>query len=154
MKKFSIVAILGVAAVFSTYKVVLSHCEVPCGIYDDKARITSLLENITTVEKAMQQIKALVGEETVNANQIVRWTVNKESHATAIQHIATQYFMTQRLKPKAESDAAAHKKYVTQLTLLHQMLVHAMKAKQTTDTAHTDALRSVVKEFEGVYFSH
>ena len=154
MRRFSIVVVLGVAVVFSTYKVVLSHCEVPCGIYDDKARITALLENITTVEKAMQQIQALVGEETVNANQIVRWTVNKESHATEIQHIATQYFMTQRLKPKSESDGAAHKKYVTQLSLLHQMLVHAMKAKQTTDTAHTDALRSVVKQFEGAYFAH
>lgn len=154
MKKLCMVAVLSVAALFSSYKVVLSHCEIPCGIYDDKARISSLLENITTVEKSMNQIKALVGEETVNANQIVRWTVNKETHASEIQHIATQYFMTQRVKPKEESDAAGHSKYVKQLTLLHHMLVHAMKAKQTTDTAHTDKLRSLVKDFEAVYFAH
>ena len=148
MKKLCLIAILGVAAIFSSYKVVLSHCEIPCGIYDDKTRITLLLENITTIEKSMNQIKALLAEEDVNANQIVRWTVNKESHAGEIQHIVTQYFMTQRLKAKAPSD----KKYVEQLTLLHHMLVHAMKAKQTTDTMHTDKLRALVKEFEGAYF--
>ena len=36
-----------------------AHCEVPCGIYDDHARITQMLEDATTIEKAVAQILEL-----------------------------------------------------------------------------------------------
>ena len=38
--------------------------------------------------------------------------------------------------------------------VLHQMLIAAMKCKQTTDTAHTDDLRKLLKDFEVYYFGH
>ncbi len=60
---------------------------------------------------------------------------------------------TQRIKPVAPSaDAAAKRKYVAQLTILHRILVHAMKAKQTTDLIHAEKLRSLLAEFEAAYF--
>lgn len=128
-----------------------AHCEIPCGIYDDDARITLLGEHITTIEKSMKQIEALSAEGG-NQNQVVRWVMNKEDHANQFQEIVTQYFMTQRVKPlAADADAAAKEKYVKQLTLLHEMLVYAMKSKQTTDTANTAQLRDLVHEFAHVY---
>ena len=128
-----------------------AHCEIPCGIYDDDARITLLGEHITTIEKSMKQIEALSAEGG-NQNQVVRWVMNKEDHANQFQEIVTQYFMTQRVKPlAADADAAAKEKYVKQLTLLHEMLVYAMKSKQTTDTANTAKLRDLVHEFAHVY---
>jgi nickel superoxide dismutase len=66
-------------------------------------------------------------------------------HATRIQDIVTQYFMTQRIKPKQE-------KYAKKLTLLHRMLLAAMKCKQTTDVAHVEELRKLLKKFEKLYF--
>ena len=33
-----------------------SHCQIPCGIYDDHARYLSMLEDASTVEKATNQI--------------------------------------------------------------------------------------------------
>jgi hypothetical protein len=33
------------------------------------------------------------------------------------------------------------------------MLIHAMKAKQTTDQGHVEKLRSLVEKFSGLYFS-
>jgi nickel superoxide dismutase len=33
-----------------------AHCEIPCGIYDDEARIGMLLEHVATIEKSMNQI--------------------------------------------------------------------------------------------------
>ena len=39
-----------------------AHCEIPCGIYDDEARITILLEHVATVEKSMNQITAIEKE--------------------------------------------------------------------------------------------
>ena len=35
---------------------VYAHCQVPCGIYGDAARIVQIEEDITTVRKAMNMI--------------------------------------------------------------------------------------------------
>ncbi|NIW80233.1 MAG: superoxide dismutase, partial [Calditrichae bacterium] len=113
-----------------------AHCEIPCGIYDDHMRIDMIKENIRTVEKSMNQISELSKENPNNYNQLVRWIDNKEAHAIKIQEIVYQYFMTQRIKPADPQNMDAHKKYLNQLSLLHQMLVHAMKAKQTLDHSH------------------
>ena len=67
------------------------------------------------------------------------------AHATKIQHIVSQYFMTQRIKLDAKS-------YSEKLSVLHKMLVYAMKCKQTTDLTHVATLRSMLKEFETLYF--
>lgn len=125
----------------------LAHCEIPCGIYDDNMRVKMIAEHVTTIEKAMKQIAELSGKKPANHNQIARWVVNKEHHANELQHIVTQYFMTQRIKLDA-------KQYEQKLTLLHKMLVYAMKCKQTTDLSHIATLRSLLKEFEGLYFVH
>jgi nickel superoxide dismutase len=111
-----------------------------------------LLEDITTVEKSMQQVVELSKDPAANANQLVRWVNNKEQHCDKIQHVVTQYFMTQRIKPAPDSDAAAYKAYTAKLAKLHGILVHAMKAKQTTDATHVEALRKLVDEFAGLYF--
>jgi nickel superoxide dismutase len=130
----------------------LSHCEVPCGIYDDKMRIEMIREHITTIEKAMKSIVSLSAESPANYNQIVRWTVNKETHAEELQDIVQQYFMTQRIKPAHNEDGTMAKGYTEQLTLLHMMLIHAMKSKQTTDLEHVATLRSLTDRFSKAYF--
>ena len=122
-----------------------AHCEIPCGIYDDHMRIHMIEEHITTIEKSMNQITELSGQTPVNYNQLVRWVTNKEHHADELQDIVTQYFLTQRIKPDA-------KDYEKKLTVLHKMLLAAMKCKQTTDLANVKDLRSLTKEFEGLYF--
>lgn len=131
--------------------IVRAHCEIPCGIYDDGLRIHEILENIDTVEKSMKQIDELSKEPSKNMNQIVRWVMNKEEHADGISHVATQYFMTQRLKPVGADDAK-HAAYAKQLGLLHALMVHSMKMKQTTDVAHCEAARKLVAEFKAAYF--
>jgi len=108
-------------------------------------------EDITTVEKAMKMIVDLSQQTPQNFNQIVRWVNNKEHHADDIRHIVTQYFMTQRVKPTDKTDAK-YTDYVNQLTLLHQMMVYSMKAKQTTDLANVEKLRSLVSDFKTAYF--
>ena len=131
-----------------------SHCEVPCGIYNDKMRIDMILEHITTIEKSMNQITELSKESPLNYNQIVRWITNKDEHADELQHIVSQYFMTQRIKPADPSDRAQYDKYVEQVTILHQMLIAAMKTKQTTDLAHVEKLRELTDRFNESYFGH
>jgi len=122
-----------------------AHCEIPCGIYDDEARITLIREHIATIEKSMDQIMRLEKKETVNNNQLVRWISNKEKHADEIQEIVTQYFMTQRIKINTEN-------YDKKLSILHQMLVASMKCKQTVDRGHVANLVKLTDEFQDLYF--
>lgn len=131
--------------------VALAHCEIPCGIYGDTTRIDLLFEDIATVEKSMNQIQALSGKtDALSLNQLNRWISNKDDHATKIQDTVTQYFMTQRCKPKSGED---EKRYLTQITSLHAMLIQAMKCKQTVDVAHCAELRGLVRRFSAAYFS-
>ena len=128
-----------------------AHCEIPCGIYGDDLRFSMLQEDITTIEKSMKKIVELAADPAENANQIGRWVLNKEQHADHIREIVTQYFMTQRIKLPDEGDKAAVAAYTERLTLLHKMLVYAMKSKQTTDTMWTQKLHETVHVFEDAY---
>lgn len=129
---------------------VYSHCQIPCGIYDDDARLKEIAEHITTIEKGMKQIEELSKAEPQNMNQIVRWVNNKEDHASQLNEIVTFYFMAQRIKP-TEPDSADYQKYIEQLTLLHKMQVTSMKCKQTTDLANVEQLRDFLHEFSHAY---
>ncbi len=154
MKKQALTALI----IFTLYMVsgtisVYAHCEIPCGIYNDQLRVDLVREHITTIEKSMNQINELSKQSPVNYNQLVRWIDNKEEHANKIQDIVYQYFMTQRIKAADPADKAAYDDYVGKLSYLHQMLVAAMKCKQTTDLANVDTLKMLIDKFAKVYFS-
>jgi nickel superoxide dismutase len=149
MRKLMLSVLLLAAA--STAPLVYSHCQIPCGIYDDPARLAAIAENITTIEKAMKSIEELSAQQKPNMNQIVRWVNTKEEHAEEIAHIVSFYFMAQRIKPVEKSNAAGYEKYIKQLTLLHEMIIYSMKAKQTTDLANVEKLRSLLADFRKAY---
>jgi nickel superoxide dismutase len=150
MKVFTIGLISFLISLFS-FSPAFSHCEIPCGIYGDETRFAMLEEDITTVEKSMTMIVELSKDGGKNANQLVRWINNKEKHADLIQETVSQYFMTQRIKPADQSNQAEYKKYMEQLTLLHEMLIYAMKAKQTTDLANVVKLRELLNSSKASY---
>ena len=102
----------------------------------------------------MKQINALGAEKAKDYNQIVRWVTNKENHADDLAEIVTYYFMAQRVKAPTDHGDEVMKKYVTQLTLLHGMLIRTMKAKQTTDLAHITHLNELIDKFEEAYRGH
>ena len=77
--------------------------------------------------------------------------MNKEKHADEIQHIISQYFLTQRIKGPDATDKKAAESYVKKLTLCHQILVYAMKCKQTTDLDNVKMLTAAVEQFKKVY---
>jgi len=137
----------GFFLLFITAANVAAHCEIPCGIYDDELRTNLIFEHTVTIEKSMKTIAELSKQNPVNFNQLIRWVSNKEEHATQIQHTVSQYFMTQRIRPDSE-------KYIDKLYVLHKMLQAAMKCKQSIDLANVQTLRSLLKEFEILYFGH
>jgi len=144
-----VAAALAVAAVFGS--LAYSHCQIPCGIYDDGARFSAIAEHITTIEKSMKEIESLSADSKPNMNQIVRWVNNKDNHADELSEIVTYYFMAQRIKFPPDGDVAANNAYVKKLTLLHHMLVYSMKAKQTTDLSNVEKLRQLLADFQKAY---
>jgi len=143
MKHRLAVVIVSLSALVLSAGSALAHCEIPCGIYDDELRLSLIMEHAGTIEKSMLQINEL--EKGGNANQLVRWVTNKETHAEEVQHIVSQYFLTQRIQFDTPD-------YDKKLAALHEMLVYAMKCKQTTDVANVEMLRQSAEKFHQLYF--
>lgn len=127
-----------------------SHCQVPCGIYDDEMRLEMIGEHIKTIERSMQQVVELSKADSPNYNQIVRWVNNKEEHADELTDIVTWYFMNQRVKP-VSGDSQDYQTYVSQITMLHEMMFYAMRAKQSTDMENVEKLRQLLEGFRRAY---
>ena len=148
-----VAAVAVVTAVLTSAGPVAAHCQIPCGIYDDGMRFTMLKEHITTIEKSMNEITELSADPSANANQLIRWVMNKEDHADAFAEIVTAYFLQQRVKPTEARSGEEWDQYTLKLRLCHEMLVTSMKAKQTTDLQNVEKLRTLVDEFMHAYFT-
>jgi len=129
----------------------LAHCQVPCGIYNDAARIIQIQEDFSTIQKAMTKIKELSQQQDATSmNQLTRWIITKEDHASKIQKVVSDYFLTQRIKAKTEG--SEFDTYVKQTTTLHQILVSAMKCKQTIDKQNVILGINLIDQFVERYF--
>ncbi|MEM6551030.1 MAG: superoxide dismutase [Ni] [Planctomycetota bacterium] len=128
-----------------------AHCQVPCGIFGDQRQFEKMLEDAETIKKSMTLINELTGKsDAQSVQQLIRWVNNKEKHAKALQYDAMYYFLAQRVKfPKDESEQAA---YQAKVIALHEIIVFAMKCKQTTDTEAVVTLVDAIEKFRGLYF--
>ena len=148
--------IIAISIIFTAFGLnnIHAHCQVPCGIYDDAVRIIQIREHVTTIEKAMKQIDQLTSDESSaqNMNQLVRWINTKEEHATFIQSIISDYFLAQRIKPK-QNNEAGRQQYIDQTLLLQQIIVSAMKSKQTVDKSEPGLVSTLLNQFVQLYFN-
>lgn len=121
------------------------HCQVPCGIYDDANRVHQMLEDVSTISKAIGQIHELNGKSDVQSTQqMIRWVNNKEIHADKIIDTISQYFLTQRVKLGAED-------YLTRLSEHHAVIVLSMKVKQKADAKIAKDLKQAVEALSKYY---
>lgn len=124
-----------------------AHCQIPCGIYDDHARLESMLEDAATVEKSASEIAALSGKSDAQSqNQLVRWVMNKEQHAQNIIGTISDYFLTQRVKTDQED-------YAKRLARHHAVILAAMKAKQNAD-GNVKSLKAAITALSSYYPEH
>ena len=139
----TIFAIAGaISAIPQTAK---AHCQVPCGIYDDNARVQAMLEDASTVAKATSMLAELAGKtDAQSQNQIARWVVNKEKHAQNIIATISDYFLTQRVKTDADD-------YAERLQKHHAVIVAAMKAKQNAGAEFAEALAASIEAIAPYY---
>ncbi|MGD9126144.1 MAG: superoxide dismutase [Ni] [Planctomycetia bacterium] len=121
-----------------------SHCQIPCGVYNDDARFEAMLEDVVTLDKSVKAIEHLSKESPPDYNQIVRWVDNKETHADKISETIFKYFLAQRIKE-------GQKNYEAQLVAAHRVIVLSMKVKQTVDLKLVDQLGEAIRDFQKVY---
>jgi len=145
MKLKSLIILSSIASTLFIYQV-FGHCQVPCGVYTDQLRFEQMLEDQKTIEKASKLIHELSEKtDAQSRNQLSRWVATKESHASNIQKIVAEYFLTQRVK-----SSAPH--YNQLLVASHEVLVSAMKAKQSVDAEVAKSLKAAIlklhKEYE------
>ena len=127
---------------------VQAHCQIPCGIYDDHARVQEMLEDSATVAKSVKLIGELTGKSDAQSqNQLVRWVMNKEKHAQNIISTISDYFLTQRVKPDQEDYADRLKKH-------HGVIIAAMKAKQNADEKYAIILNESIQALSPYYPEH
>jgi len=151
MKHNTHIALVALAGFLLNAGQASAHCQVPCGIYADDNVIAGMHTDWTTIDKASKQIVELSKDPSANAHQLTRWIVNKEQHAQNIQDTVSAYFLAQRLKvPAADGDKEA---YLAKLTLCHQVIVAAMKCKQSADPAAVKALHDLMHDFEKAFGS-
>ena len=133
---------------FMLAKIAGAHCQIPCGIYDDNARVQNMLEDAATVVKATVLITELANKtDAQSKNQLTRWINNKEIHAQNIIETISNYFLTQRVKPSQED-------YAERLSKHHTVIIAAMKAKQNADKKYAESLVKSIEAIEIYYPSH
>lgn len=128
---------------------VSAHCQIPCGIYDDPRQFSELKEHVATIKKSIQSINNLKPSE--NPNQLVRWVTNKETHATSIQTIMSNYFLAQRIKIPENEDKSTLRAYAKIVENAHKIIILAMKTKQNTNESIADDLLAAINNFEKKY---
>ena len=123
------------------------HCQVPCGVYTDDLRFMQMLEDTTTIEKSSNLIIELSSKDDGQShNQLARWVSTKESHASKIQKIIAEYFLTQRIKSSASN-------YEALLKGAHSVMVAAMQCKQSTEASTAKNLKASILAFQRIYES-
>merc|ERR1719310_945867 len=127
---------------------VRGHCQVPCGIFHDDGRITSMLEDASTIRKAVVQSADLHKAGALqDVHQMIRWINTKEAHASSIMNTIGEYFLAQKVKKDLLSEA----EYKEVLVLHHAVMVAAMKTKQSAELGPVDNWDAAIEALKPVY---
>lgn len=136
------------------FSFIYSHCQVPCGIFDDIHRIVEIDEHIKTINKSISNIISLSNEkeDSQNMNQLIRWINTKENHSNKIQNLVSEYFLAQRIKPVEKNDTD-YDRYVELTTVCHKIIYLSMKLKQNVDSEITIQLKNNINLLVDMYFN-
>jgi len=95
-----------------------------------------------------QELHATLGSDILAMNQMTRWIMVKEEHASTIITKVAEYCLCQRVKKEV---FANDEEYVQALKAHHAVMQCAMKAKQQMDVAACDALDHAIDDMAKMY---
>ncbi|GAB4236458.1 MAG: superoxide dismutase [Ni] [Chlamydiales bacterium] len=131
------------SAVFAVFilngGILLGHCQMPCGIYNDQMVYDRIDEYYQTMYKAVAALENNAFSNVQDRNQFVRWVMQKDVQSDEAAHILTNYFLQQKIKPSNDEDT--HEL----VHVLHHLLFLIVQIKQTVDI---DIVKDFGKEWE------
>lgn len=104
----------------------LSHCQMPCGIYHDDMVFDQIDQYIETMAKGISVLNDSKFSSVKDKNEFIRWVVLKEDSSDDVARIITEFFLQQKIKP-GEDDT------VKRLVSAQKLLFLLVAIKQTAD---------------------
>jgi nickel superoxide dismutase len=93
----------------------------------------------------------LVITDTCRILEFLKRIAEFDSVSLSFQSIISDYFLAQRIKPK-QNNEAGRQQYIDQTLLLQQIIVSAMKSKQTVDKSEPGLVSTLLNQFVELYF--
>lgn len=131
-------------AVFA-FKQAKAHCDIPCGIYDPALAQIAALTVIRMIDLASELKKEHPQDDLSSHNSLTRYTSVKEEYAEKCKHeirvIWGDYFKPEHLE-----------KYPELNSLVHEIMQHGSKARQTVDRSEALQLLKSVNKFAQIFW--
>ncbi|CAL1137737.1 unnamed protein product [Cladocopium goreaui] len=132
---------------------------VPCGIFTDELRVQAMMEDASTIRKSVVQAQELHkartrgdwkgSEWTAISGRMVRWIATKEEHAQKI--MTTTVPVAARKGTSVKKADLDQDEYLKRLALHHDVMVAAMKAKQSSELGPVDTLDAAIQALAPIY---
>lgn len=124
MKKYFL--ILGFSTFIFCTSRLLSHCQMPCGIYNDSMIYDKIDQYVETMYKGDTMLTHNKFQSSWDRNEFVRWVMTKDKMTDEIAELLMSYFLQQKIKPDEEDTAE-------KLKSVHKMMFMLVQIKQNTD---------------------
>lgn len=127
------------------FKQAKAHCDIPCGIYDPALAQIAALTVIRMIDLADELKKEHPEDDLSSHNSLTRYTSVKEEYAEKCKHeirvIWGDYFKLEHLE-----------KYPELNSLVHEIMQHGSKARQTVDRSEALNLLKSVNQFAQIFW--
>lgn len=104
----------------------ISHCQMPCGIYHDDMVFDQVDQYIETMAKGISVMNDDKFKNSHDYNEFIRWVILKENSSDDVADILTEFFLQQKIKP-GEDDTPKR------LAAVHKLLFLLVAIKQNSD---------------------
>lgn len=104
----------------------LSHCQMPCGIYHDDMVFDQIDQYIETMAKGISVMNDNKFKTVHDYNELTRWIMLKEESSDDVATVLTEFFLQQKIKP-GEDDTQK------KITSAHKLLFLLVAVKQNAD---------------------
>lgn len=118
--------IFGLSAALCFSHDLMSHCQMPCGIYHDDMVFDQIDQYVETMYKGISVIDDSKFTSVKDRNETVRWIALKDHESDDTAQLITTYFLQQKIKP-GEADTAK------KLESAHKLLFLLVAIKQNVD---------------------
>lgn len=131
----------GLLAMLCCQGELISHCQMPCGIYHDDMVYDQIDQYVETMYKGISVLSNSKFSDAKERNEYIRWVILKEKASDEVASLLTQYFLQQKIKV-GEADTPKR------LTAVHNLLTDLVVIKQNVDLKFVEDFSTEWEKFK------